>query len=46
MEQYIGFALAVAVLYVAYKYYEKRKNKRKLGDGGVVKDSRPPTQEK
>lgn len=45
MEQYIGFAVAVAVLYMAYKYYQTHKNKAGKGTGGT-KESEGSTKEK
>ena len=46
MEQYIGFAIAVAVIYVAYKYFKNRKNAKKGSGSGDVKNDNPPTMEK
>jgi hypothetical protein len=45
MENYIGIMIAVAILYVGYKYYEKRKNKKASGGAGNPSDPRPPTHE-
>lgn len=47
MEQYIGVAIVVAILYGAFKYYERRKVKKaaRLTIGGNVKESLPPKNE-
>lgn len=46
MEQYFGVAIAVAILFVAVKYYQKRKADKVARGAGTPSDPRPPTQEK